>query len=243
VKPRLLDLYCGAGGAAEGYRRAGFDVTGVDIKPQPRYPFTFICTDATTISLAGYDAYHASPPCQDHIARKAARPHGTGWMLAATRQRLTATGRPWVIENVPGAPMRADYTLCGCMFGLDVRRERWFETSWHGFTLRPPCDHHRPAVSVYGHGGKRSHMRGGDPGAYVDLDETRKAMGITWMTTSELSQAIPPDYTHLIGAELYALTRDTGDPCPACGEADLETYGGKLRCPECFYLQPCCQPP
>jgi len=242
VRPRLLDLFCGAGGAAEGYHRAGFDVTGVDLVQQPRYPYEFTRDDAMNVPLGGYDAYHASPPCHDHILRKPAAADGTGWMLAAIRQRFETTGRPWVIENVPGAPMRADYTLCGCMFGLAVRRERWFETSWHAFTLRPPCDHHRPAVSVYGHGGKRSHMRGGDLGAYVDLAETRTAMGIAWMTARELSQAIPPAYTQLIGAELYALVRDGGDPCPACHGADLGPHGGKMSCPACGYLQPCCQP-
>lgn len=209
---RILDLFSGAGGAAEGYRRAGFDVTGVDLVQQPRYPFSFIHADAMTCPLDGYDAYHASPPCHDHISRKPAAADGTGWMLAAIRQRLQATGKPWVIENVPGAPMRADYKLCGCMFGLDVRRERWFETSWHGFALIPPCDHSRPAVSVYGHGGKRSHMRGGDLGAYVDLEETRAAIGISWMTTSEMSQAVPPPYTEMIGLDLARMMGDREGP-------------------------------
>ncbi len=155
-----------------------------------------------TVDLDGYDAYHASPPCHDHIARRAGKPlDGTGWLLGAIRERLEATGKPWIIENVPGAPMRADYQLCGCMFGLDVRRERWFETSWHGFELRPPCDHRKPSVTIYGHGGSRSHMRA-TPGAYVDITETRAAIGITWMTTAELSQAIPPAYTRHIAVDL-----------------------------------------
>jgi DNA (cytosine-5)-methyltransferase 1 len=209
VRPRILDLFCGAGGASAGYDLAGFDVTGVDLVRQPRYPYTFIRADALTVPLGGYDAYHASPPCHDHIrGRNRAADDGTGWMLPAIRDRLETTGRPWVIENVPGAPMRADYQLCGCMFGLDVRRERWFETSWRGFELRPPCDHSRPAVTVYGHGGKRAHIRTrpdgtGGRGAYVDLTETRQAIGIGWMTTGELSQAIPPDYTRHIAAGLH----------------------------------------
>src|SRR5260221_481967 len=116
TRPRLLDLFCGAGGAAMGYSRAGFDVTGVDIKPQPRYPFQFVQADAMSYPLDGFDAIHASPPCQDHMRSPgpAYESHGTGWMLPATRSRLMATGLPWIIENVPGASLRADLKLCGC---------------------------------------------------------------------------------------------------------------------------------
>ncbi len=142
TRPRLLDLFCGAGGAAEGYCRAGFAVTGVDISSQPRYPFTFIQADAMTFPLDGFDAVHASPPCQDHSAtRDFGGDHGTGWMLTATRDRLAASGLPWVIENVRGAPMASQpdlfgahgFTLCGCMFaelrGL-IYRPRQFEASF-----------------------------------------------------------------------------------------------------------------
>ena len=144
-RPLLLDLFCGAGGAAMGYHRAGFDVTGVDTKPQPHYPFTFVQADAMTFPLDGFDAIHASPPCQDHMKtpthNQAA--HGTGWMLAATRERLAASGAPWVIENVPGAPLRPDYELCGCMFPeLRTRSKRWFETSWRAFGLVPGIGSH-----------------------------------------------------------------------------------------------------
>jgi DNA (cytosine-5)-methyltransferase 1 len=199
---RLLDLFCGAGGAAMGYARAGFDVIGVDIASQPRYPFEFVQRDAMTYPLDGFDAIHASPPCYDHIrTRPGLRDHGTGWMLAETRNRLQAQVVPWIIENVPGAPMRADFKLCGCMFGLDVRRERWFETSWHGFAMNPGHDHSRPAVTIYGHGGSRSHMRA-QRGAYVPLTESRAAMGISWMDTAELTQAIPPAYTQHVGRQL-----------------------------------------
>ena len=141
-RPRLLDLFCGAGGAAMGYHRAGFDVVGVDINPQPNYPFEFVQADAMEFlknrgrgwwSMKRFDAIHASPPCQDHMRGGQHPPHGTGWMLNACRRMLTDHGIPWVIENVPGAPMRADYRLCGCQFGLRLRRERWFETSWQGF--------------------------------------------------------------------------------------------------------------
>ena len=202
MKPRLLDLFCGAGGAGVGYHRAGFDVTGVDITPQPNYPFTFIQADAMTFPLEGFDAIHASPPCQDHsrlVTRWAA--HGTGWMLAGTRERLEAQPVPWVIENVPGAPMRADYRLCGCLFNLPrLRRDRWFETSWRGFDLRAPCVHSGRAVTVAGHSGGRARDRAKGYGG--SGEERRAAMGIGWMTDAELAQAIPPAYTEHVGRAL-----------------------------------------
>ena len=132
MKPRLLDLFCGAGGAARGYQLAGFHVTGVDIAPQPRYAGDeFVQADAMTWPLDGYDSIHASPPCQAYA-------NVTAWrglrddhpdLVAATRVRLEAAGVPWVIENVPEAPVRRDLLLCGSQFGLRVRRHRAFETS------------------------------------------------------------------------------------------------------------------
>jgi len=220
-RPRLLDLFCGAGGAAMGYHRVGFEVVGVDINPQPHYPFEFVQADVmelqwltagTTkwapgpvVHLEGIDAIHASPPCHDHT-RSAHTLDGSGWLLGATREILAKLGRAWVIENVPGAPMRADMRLCGCMFGLPkLQRERWFETSWEAFELRPPCVHLEPAISVVGHGTpsgvNRAYRRlGSGEGSYGSL--ARKAMGITWMNRGELSQAIPPAYTEWIGQQL-----------------------------------------
>lgn len=209
-RPLLLDLFSGAGGAAVGYHRAGFDVVGVDINPQPNYPFGFIQDDAirllthlTKRKSAYWDAIHASPPCQDHsrLTTGLRGKHGTGWLLSATREALTETGLPWVIENVPGAGMRADYKLCGCMFGLPgLRRERWFETSWHGFDLRSPCSHLDHTVTVAGHPGGSS-TRDGARG-FGDTAAWKTAMGIDWMTAKELAQAIPPAYTAYIGARL-----------------------------------------
>ncbi len=203
--PRLLDLYCGAGGASTGYHRAGFEVTGVDIRPQPRYPFTFHQGDALEFLTAHgheFDAINAGPPCQDHSRLRAlSGDHGTGWLLAATRAALSASGVAWVIENVPGAPMRADLRLCGCLFALPgLRRERWFETSWRAFELRSPCSHTGPTVTVAGHPGGTS-TRDGRSG-YADTAAWRTAMGIDWMTAKELAQAIPPAYTHHLGAHL-----------------------------------------
>lgn len=203
TRPRLLDLFCGAGGAAMGYYRAGFDVVGVDINPQPHYPFEFHQADALEFPLDGYDAIHASPPCQDHMRTPNPNVHGTGWLLAATRERLTSTGVPWIIENVPSAPMRADYLLCGCMFGLpQLRRERWFETSWAGFSMNPGHDHSLPAISVVGRG-TPSWVRA-KLGYNPTIAQYRAAMGIDWMNRDELSQAIPPAYTEFIGAQLLA---------------------------------------
>lgn len=211
---KLLDLFCGAGGAAMGYSRAGFEVVGVDIEPQPRYPFDFHQADALEYLAAHgheFDAIHASPPCQDHSRSYTPYDHGTAHLLPDTRNLLTEIGKPWAIENVPGAPMRVDYLLCGCMFGLPrLRRQRWFETSWHGFSLLPPCYHPEPVVTVTGHGIPSGSLYLGrvDGKTYSRL--TRLAMGIDWMTRDELAQAIPPAYTEWIGGQLWKRLSVTG---------------------------------
>jgi DNA (cytosine-5)-methyltransferase 1 len=205
-RPVLLDLFCGAGGAAVGYSRAGFDIVGVDIKPQPRYPFEFHQADALTFPVAGFDAIHASPPCQRYsVATPSARRSNHPDLLDATRVRLADQPAPWVIENVPGAPMRADFVLCGCRVGLALRRKRYFETSWRGFALMPPCHHEGPVVSVVGHGSP-SRVRK-QLGYNPTIQQYRAAMGINWMNRNELSEAIPPAYTEYIGRHLIrALT-------------------------------------
>ena len=205
LRPVLLDLYCGAGGASVGYHRAGFDVVGVDIKHQKNYPFPlFYQSDAITfLDLLDpdldFDAIHASPPCQIHTRATQCRPGLVEThvdLIAATRRRLQQTGRPWIIENVPGAPMRPDYKLCGCMFGLPrLRRERWFETSWQGFDLRQSCSHSGRSVTVAGKPGHQDSKIG----VMADWVES---MGIDWMSSRELPQAIPPAYTEYIGHQL-----------------------------------------
>lgn len=142
---RALDLFCGAGGASEGLRRAGFEVVGVDVEPQPEYPFRFVLADALTFPLedvrAQYDLVWASPRCQAFTAYRRRHNHvrPVENQIPATRARLRATGVPYVIENVPGAPLASPVRLCGSMFGLDVRRHRLFETS---FPVEvPSCDH------------------------------------------------------------------------------------------------------
>jgi DNA (cytosine-5)-methyltransferase 1 len=211
----MLDLFCGAGGAAMGYHRAGFDVVGVDNRPQPRYPFEFHQGDAMTWPLDGYDAVHASPPCQDHSTLAAFQPSkGTGWMLAAIRDRLTASGLPYVIENVMGAPMPGALKLCGTELGLRtetrtcgevwLRRHRQFESNV--FLLgagRCHC-HLRRTVGVYGGAVAGRKARAGrrvmvGPGSSL---ASREVMGIDWMTRDELDQAIPPAYTEFVGEQL-----------------------------------------
>jgi len=205
MRPRLLDLFCGAGGAAMGYHRAGFDVVGVDLEPQPHYPFEFHQADALAFPLDGFDAIHASPPCQAY-SQAALGPRNAGKvypdLLAATREALEASGVPWVIENVPGAPMRPDFRICGCQVGLELRRVRWFETSWQAFDLVQPCYHPHPVVSVVGHGTPawvRQRL-----GYNPTIADYRAAMGIDWMNRDELSLAIPPAYTEHIGPYLMA---------------------------------------
>jgi hypothetical protein len=194
-RPRLLDLMCGGGGAAVGYHRAGFEVVGVDIRPQPHFPFEFVQADALTWPLDGFDAIHASPPCQYYanVTRWRGQQAHHPDLIHAVRVRLVRAGVPWVIENVPEAPVRRDLLLCGSMFGLAVRRHRAFETSWRAFSLLPPCRHH--LLLPFMHKGER---------AYAD------AMGCTWMTKEEARDAIPPAYTTFIGALL--LTQQEAVP-------------------------------
>jgi DNA (cytosine-5)-methyltransferase 1 len=202
---KILDLFCGAGGAAVGYEMAGFEVIGVDHVDQPNYPYDFIRGDALTVlSLmdlrAGeYDAIHASPPCQTYANVTAWRGNQDNHpdLLPPTREALKATGLPWVIENVPEAPLRPDLLLCGSQFGLRVRRHRAFETSWRAYSLLPPC-HHRGLLPFI-HKGER---------AYAD------ALGCEWMTKLEARQAIPPAFTHHVGEQLaqHIATLTIPDP-------------------------------
>ena len=204
---KLLDLFCGAGGAGEGYRRAGFDVTGVDNRPMPRNPHRFIQADALEyLAEHGheYDAIHASPPCQAYsVASVSQRKAGKRYpdLLAKTRELLIASGKLFAIENVPGAPMRADAILCGSMFGLRVIRHRMFEMNLNRLILTPTCQHHENPVCVVGHGTPSWNLERNGMVCHT-ADERRAAMGIDWMDGATLSQAIPPAYTEFIGREL-----------------------------------------
>jgi DNA (cytosine-5)-methyltransferase 1 len=219
---RLLDLFCGAGGASAGYHRAGFEVVGVDNEPHPDYPFEMIVADATTFPLDGFDAYAGSPPCHDHSSLRhgQAAEHGTAWMLAHTIARFRATGRPWVVENVDSADLAGELriVLCGSQFGLgtvcrdgvyrQLRRHRQFASNV--LLLQPGrCRHKGEPIGVYGNGGPGRRDRAGiraDTGRRAGYqgyrDECPAAMGIDWMKHHDLAQAIPPAYTEYIGHQL-----------------------------------------
>ena len=221
--PILLDLFAGAGGAAMGYHRAGFRVVGVDWKPQPQYPFEFILADAMTFPLQGWDAIHASPPCQGYsIMRNLPwlRDKDYPLLIEPIRERLIAAAVPYIIENVAGARrskcrpdgMRAGW-LCGGMFGLPFYRHRYFETNWFWWQPGHP-QHHRLASNVRGgrararNGARRV---GANVGHSAGVGLARAAMGIPWMTRDEITQAIPPAYTEYIGRALMEEVRSEND--------------------------------
>ena len=220
MKLRALDLFCGAGGVSMGLHRAGFDVVGVDIRPQPRYPFTFIQGDATNppVNLVDFDFIWASPPCQAHTSMKTmhnAKRHLD--LIPATRSLLAGYSGPWCIENVPGAPLERPIVLCGSMFGLgcdgaELRRHRLFETSFPMMALR--CQHGKAAtiglygghqrnrkrtIGIYGEGCRDSTRKNDRGHPDFTVADGRIAMGIDWMTLAELCQAIPPAYSEYIG--------------------------------------------
>lgn len=224
MKPRALDLFCGAGGATRGLQLAGFHVTGVDIRSQPRYAGDeFIQSDALSITaetIRTFDFVWASPPCQAHTALKTmwnAKLHAN--LIPATRELLRAAGVPFVIENVPGAPLQHPILLCGTMFGLktasgpisaELRRHRIFETG-HDYWLfpHPPCRHRLRTIGVYGGGHGVSLHRHKKGERSFTAAEQREAMQMPWATVDELSQAIPPAYAECIGrAALQHIRQD-----------------------------------
>jgi DNA (cytosine-5)-methyltransferase 1 len=222
TKPRLLDLFCGAGGAAMGYHRAGFEVVGVDIKPQKNYPFPFILRDALEFmdgaikgeffpandgkyyGLRQFAAIHASPPCQahsfvscfNHVKSKHPK------LIEPTRERLKEARKPFVIENVTGSPLINPVVLCGAMFGLRVYRHRGFECSF--FVLEIPHPRHEAKCTPLK---KRTKHKEGEfltvTGHFAyPLKTVQEYMGIDWMNRQEIPQAIPPAYTEWIGRQL-----------------------------------------
>lgn len=200
----LLDLFCKAGGAGEGYRRAGFTVLGVDIEPQPRYRAGwFVQADALEfVAKYGhmFDAIHASPPCQRYsqltpTQYKDSHPD----LIDPTRQALKATGKPYIIENVAGArrELKSPLMLCGTMFGLNIWRHRYFELGGFDIFFTPPCCHGKEPVLVSG-----TFRRKGQKRREYSVAECKEAIGIDWMTRTELDEAIPPVFTTFIGRQL-----------------------------------------
>lgn len=198
AKPRLLDLFCGAGGASMGYHRAGFEVVGVDINPQKDYPFEFIQSDAMTFPLDGFDVIHASPPCQafTRAQRIMNRKHVN--LIPQAREALDRAGVPWVIENVEGSPLISPVMLCGAMFeGLATYRHRLFETGRCSIEQPKHPEHLHPLAKMgrQPKDGEWMHI----VGKWVNKEKGVAATGIDWMTGKEMSQAIPPAYTEYVG--------------------------------------------
>lgn len=190
-----------------GYHQAGFtDIVGVDIEPQPNYPFNMYVADAidfgTSKDLSGFDLVHASPPCQAY-SRVSPQTVEYPDLIDPTRRLLQSTGVPYVIENVEGAPLDGYLKLCGSMFGLDIQRHRMFEMSFPAMSLA--CNHkawkagrpHTVTGHADGEGIYKKHSYG-----FRDTDHAKQLMGMPWAkTTREVTEAIPPEYTKFIGEQ------------------------------------------
>jgi DNA (cytosine-5)-methyltransferase 1 len=253
-RPLLVDLGCGAGGASEGYYRAGFDILGVDIEPQPRYPFHFVQMDALLAMrvllaggvvggkrLASVSAFHASMPCQKWAAITVKGRENHPDLITPLRPLLEASGRPWVMENVLKAPLIDPVMVCGgalgCVSGeLQLHRHRSFEANFP--LVGTECETVRPqTVSVVGHGcptGNRATL-----GRNPTIAEKREAMGITWTNRDELSEAIPPAYSEHVGAQLLAhvnaLTRARQRPGGRSMNSNL--HGPPMQAPSGRVIQ------
>jgi DNA (cytosine-5)-methyltransferase 1 len=221
MKLKLLDLFCGGGGASMGYHQAGFDVVGVDIQAQPHYPFKFIQSDALEYLASHaneYDVIHASPPCQGYTELKSVWQNDPTYaarhprMIPRVRDMLQSLGKPYIIENVKGAAreLNAYVVLCGYIFGLKTYRHRYFEIS--PFILVPSHLKHPEKCPPSGRGRSEKFGmisvtgNGGAPNLGMPyLEYARGAMGIDWMNRHELSEAIPPAYTQYIGSRLLEI--------------------------------------
>lgn len=241
MNPLLIDFFCSAGGTSMGYSRAGFDVIGVDIAPQPRYPFPFILGDALdvlqrlidgegieasdgrTIYLSDVAVIAASPPCQrysDSAYLPNVNPNNHPDLVAPTRKLLRATGKPYIIENVEGAPLENPIMLCGTMFpGLLTIRHRLFETYPEIWFPPAQCCHWGKTEPIMAADKKRGGIKPGDETHLHIYDfvtvagnnglkaDYETALGINWMSKKELSQAIPPAYTHWLGEQMRSILK------------------------------------
>ena len=209
---KLLDLYCKAGGASKGYQLAGFEVVGVDIKKQKRYPYEFIQADCLELMkdmdfLRSFDVITASPPCQTHsITQHLRNAQGKSTdkidLIPQTREALVASGKPYVIENVPGSPLINPIRMCGSAFGLKVRRHRLFESNIQ--LISSICNHKEQGKPVGIYGSMRDEIPKGGHTA-KSIEQAREAMGIDWMIWGELVEAIPPVYTETIGKQILSM--------------------------------------
>lgn len=205
---KLLDLFCGGGGASMGYHKAGFDVTGIDLKHGRRYPFNYIKGNVRDYLnkefLSGFDVIAASPPCQTHSSTKHLR-NAQGRttskidMIEEVRNALIASGKKYVIENVPNAPLINPIQVCGSAFGLKVRRHRLFESNVN--LVGTNCHHKQQGKPIGVYGSMRDEIPNGGHTAKT-MTEANEAMGIDWLIWGELKEAIPPAYTHFIGQQL-----------------------------------------
>lgn len=201
TRPLLIDLFCGAGGAAKGYSDAGFDILGVDINPQPHYPFPFVQADAIEFIMSTdlpYQAIHSSPPCQYYSMMSRCRPDLAAKypdLIGPTRVALQTRGVPWVIENVVGSPLIRPIRLCGWSFGRELYRHRMFETNFP-----VPRKRHLPHEKP---GSRAGHWKPGEiisiSGNFSPVWLAKQVMEISWMKRSELAESIPPYFTEYIG--------------------------------------------
>jgi DNA (cytosine-5)-methyltransferase 1 len=204
----MIDLFAGAGGCAMGYHRAGFEVVGVDLDWQSNYPFRFMQWDALRVNPRNFDLIHASPPCQlwSISSYRSTRKHPD--LITPLRERLAEWNKPYVIENVEGAPLKSPVMLCGRAFSLGavcrggvyrhLCRHRMFESSFTLTGTRCACVQGDPVIGVYGQGSATSSNRG----YQGTVSERERAMGIDWMFSQEMAQAIPPIYCEYLGKQI-----------------------------------------
>jgi len=195
---KAADLFCGAGGAGKGLQLADYEVHGWDIAPMPRYPGCFNLGNALDADLSGFDFVWASPPCQRHTQLRRTVKREYECFIAQTREKLQRWGGPYIIENVVGAPLKNPVMLCGLMFGMPLYRHRIFESNQSLIT--PAHVRHQTPASKAGHYEKGTIISVAGNCAPIML--ARAAMGIAWMTRSELAEAIPPAFSHYLARQI-----------------------------------------